>query len=81
MTLYQATNASDTMDMVAMLIAAYCQKTDMDRDTLTSYLQTSQQHSRAAGPTNEDRAHLAGLLGEPVARGHSPFSGFSPGTA
>ncbi|MFD9209472.1 hypothetical protein ACFVZM_24755 [Streptomyces sioyaensis] len=69
MTLYRATEASDTLNMVAMLIAAYCQRTGMSQDTLTSYLQIGLQHSRAAGPTNEDRAHLAGLLGEPAPEG------------
>ncbi|WP_248000952.1 hypothetical protein [Streptomyces sp. RPA4-5] len=38
MMLYRATEASDTLNMVAMLIAAYCQRTDMCQDTLTSYL-------------------------------------------
>ncbi|MCZ4098105.1 hypothetical protein [Streptomyces sp. H39-C1] len=66
MTLIRATDASDTMDMASLLIAAYCQRTGMAMDTLASYLQTRQQHSRAAGPTDDDRAHLAGLLGEPA---------------
>ncbi|MEU5836349.1 hypothetical protein ABZ820_22145 [Streptomyces diacarni] len=64
MTLYRATDAADTLDMAAMLIAAYCQRTGMAADTLSSYLQTSQQKHRVAGPQDEDRAELAGLLGE-----------------
>ena len=64
MTLYRATDAADTMDSVAMLIAAYCQHTGMGPETLQGYLQLSQQQSRAAGPQDDDRAHLAGLLGE-----------------
>lgn len=64
MTLYRATDAADTMDSVAMLIAAYCEHVGMAPETLRGYLQLSQQHSRADGPQEEDRAHLAGLLGE-----------------
>ncbi|MEU3051303.1 hypothetical protein ABZ705_33250, partial [Streptomyces sp. NPDC006984] len=30
MTLYRATDAADTIDMMALLIAAYCEHTDMD---------------------------------------------------
>lgn len=62
MTLYRATNAADTMNTVAMLLAAYCQKTHMDRETLTSYLQTRDDRSRAAGPQDADRARLARIL-------------------
>lgn len=64
MTLYRATDAADTMDMASMLIAAYCQRTGMALDTLASYLQIKQQRRRAGGPTDAERAHLAGLLGE-----------------
>ncbi|MGW5067151.1 hypothetical protein ACWEQJ_13690 [Streptomyces cyaneofuscatus] len=64
MTLYRATDAADTMNMVAMLIAAYCQHTGMAADTLESYLQVGQQDLRSAGPQEEDRAHVAGLMGE-----------------
>ncbi|WP_413105671.1 hypothetical protein [Streptomyces sp. Inha503] len=64
MTLYRATDAADTMDMASMLIAAYCQHAGMSKDKLESYLQLSQQHTRAAGPTGADRAHVAGLLSE-----------------
>ncbi|MDX3131410.1 hypothetical protein PV367_16865 [Streptomyces europaeiscabiei] len=64
MTLYRATDAADTMNMVAMLIAAYCQHTGMAADTLQSYLQVGQQELRAAGPQDDDRAHVAGLMGE-----------------
>ncbi|MFE2038466.1 hypothetical protein ACFXBB_35635 [Streptomyces scopuliridis] len=64
MTLYRATDAADTMNMVAMLIAAYCEHTGMASDTLQSYLQVGQQELRSAGPQEEDRAHVAGLVGE-----------------
>ncbi|MGV9884803.1 hypothetical protein [Streptomyces sp. NPDC003006] len=64
MTLYRATDAADTMDMVAMLIAAYCEHTGMDPHTLQSYLQVGQQELRSAGPQEEDRAHVAGLMDE-----------------
>jgi hypothetical protein len=69
MTLYRATDAADTMDMAAMLIAAYCEHAGMAKDTLESYLQVDQQHSRAAGPRNAERAHVAGLLGEAAPAG------------
>lgn len=64
MTLYRATDAADTMDMVAMLIAAYCERTGMASHTLQSYLQVEQQAIRAHGTQEEDRAHVAGLMGE-----------------
>ncbi|MFE9934628.1 hypothetical protein [Streptomyces sp. NPDC005533] len=64
MTLYRATDAADTLNLVAMLIAAYCQHLGMSPDTLHSYLQVDQQDNRAAGPQDGDRAHLAGLLGQ-----------------
>jgi hypothetical protein len=64
MTLYRATDAADTMNMAAMLIAAYCQRTGMEAHTLQIYLQADQQELRNAGPQDDDRAHLAGLLGE-----------------
>ncbi|WP_234317264.1 hypothetical protein [Streptomyces sp. NRRL WC-3744] len=66
MLLYRATDASDTMDKAAMLIAAYCQRTGMALDTLASYLQTRQQRSRAAGPKDSDRYQVAGMLGTPL---------------
>ncbi|MEU2872988.1 hypothetical protein ABZ769_27955 [Streptomyces olivoreticuli] len=66
MTLIRATDASDTMDMAAMLIAAYCQRTGMAMDTLASYLQIRHQQRRADGPRESDRQELAGMLGEPV---------------
>ncbi|AQW46543.1 hypothetical protein SHXM_00006 [Streptomyces hygroscopicus] len=69
MTLYRATDAADTMDMASMLIAAYCQHVGMSKDRLESYLQLGQQHSRAAGPTDADRSHVAGLLGEETPAG------------
>ncbi|MER7056561.1 hypothetical protein [Streptomyces sp. NPDC000351] len=64
MTLYRSTDAADTMNMMAMLIAAYCQHTGMARDTLQSYLQVGQQELRSAGPQDDDRAHVAGMVGE-----------------
>ncbi|RPK56045.1 hypothetical protein EES42_41335 [Streptomyces sp. ADI95-17] len=66
MTLIRATDASDTMNMASMLIAAYCQRTGMAMDTLASYLQTRQQRSRAAGPRDADRHEVAGMLGTPL---------------
>ncbi len=57
-------DAADTMDMVALLIAAYCERTGMAPHTLQSYLQVGQQELRCAGPQEEDRAHVAGLVGE-----------------
>lgn len=65
MTMIRATDASDTMDMASMLIAAYCRRTGMAMDTLASYLQTRQQCSRAAGPRDRDRHEVAGMLGTP----------------
>jgi hypothetical protein len=64
MTLYRSTDAADTMNSVAMLIAAYCQQNGVDPETLNGFLQLSQQQSRADGPQEDDRAHLAGLLGQ-----------------
>ncbi|MFI9630360.1 hypothetical protein [Streptomyces sp. NPDC052042] len=67
MTLIRATDASDTMDMASMLIAAYCREhTDISMDTLSSYLQTRQQRSRAAGSRKSDRHEVAGMLGTPL---------------
>ncbi|MEU0216059.1 hypothetical protein ABZ281_13440 [Streptomyces sp. NPDC006265] len=64
MTLYRATDAADTMNMAAMLIAAYCQRMGMKRERLESYLQLCQERGRAAGPGDGEWAKLAGLLGE-----------------
>ncbi|MEU3400833.1 hypothetical protein [Streptomyces filamentosus] len=64
MTMTRATDASGTMDMTAMLIAAYCQHISMASHTLQNYLQVGQQEIRAHGPHEEDRAHVAGLMGE-----------------
>ncbi|TGZ12341.1 hypothetical protein DV517_74360 [Streptomyces sp. S816] len=64
MTLYRSTDAADTMNMVSMLVAAHCERTGMDPHTLSSYLQVGQQELRSAGPQEEDRAHVAGLMGE-----------------
>ncbi|MEN8655545.1 hypothetical protein ABCR94_37920 [Streptomyces sp. 21So2-11] len=66
MTLYRATDAADTMDMVAMLIAAYCERTGMASHTLQSYLQVGQQAIRAHGTDEEDRSHVTGLMGEAI---------------
>jgi hypothetical protein len=66
MTLIRGTDAADTMNMMSLLIAAYCQKTGMPQATLATYLQSGYQHSRAAGPTEAERAQLAGLLGEEI---------------
>ncbi|MFJ2271802.1 hypothetical protein ACIOHO_36930 [Streptomyces sp. NPDC087849] len=71
MTLYRATDAADTMNMVAMLIAAYCEEVGVDPETLNGYLQISQQENRADGPQEDDRAHLAGLLGRAAPAGAS----------
>ncbi|WP_331720051.1 hypothetical protein [Streptomyces sp. NBC_00147] len=75
MTLYRATDAADTMDCVAMLIAAYCEQVGVDPETLQGYLQLSQQHNRADGPKEDDRAHLAGLLGQAAPAGASALGG------
>ncbi|WP_256098614.1 hypothetical protein [Streptomyces agglomeratus] len=66
MTLYRATDAADTLNMAAMLIAAYCQHTGMGPDTLWNYMQVEQQQSRASGPRESERQELAGLLGGPA---------------
>lgn len=66
MTLFRVTDAADTMDMAALLLAAYCQHTGMSDETLQAYLQVGQQHDRAAGPSESERQELAGLLGGPA---------------
>ncbi|GAA2955434.1 hypothetical protein GCM10020227_23150 [Streptomyces flavovirens] len=67
MSLYRATDAADTMNTLALLLAAYCQQhTDTSMETLASYLQTGQQRSREAGPRESDRQEIAGMLGGPV---------------
>ncbi|WP_405628666.1 hypothetical protein [Streptomyces sp. NBC_01174] len=63
MTLYRATDAADTMDFVAMLIATYCERTGMAREALQSYLQVGQQELRSAGPQEASHAHVAGPAG------------------
>ncbi|WP_432066279.1 hypothetical protein [Streptomyces sp. C10-9-1] len=50
MTLYRATDAADTMDKVAQLIAAYCEHTGMDPHTLQNRLHGGAQQLRAHGP-------------------------------
>ncbi|MFJ5811156.1 hypothetical protein [Streptomyces sp. NPDC093093] len=69
MTLYRATDAADTMNTAAMLIAAYCQDTDMTKNELDGFLQLSQQRNRAWGARDADRAQLAGLLGRTAPAG------------
>ncbi|MFD3682767.1 hypothetical protein [Streptomyces sp. NPDC058613] len=69
MTLYRATDAADTMNTAAMLIAAYCQDTDTPKDQLDGFLQLSQQRNRAWGPRDADPAQLAGLIGGPAPAG------------
>ncbi|MFC9131850.1 hypothetical protein ACFT4A_34145 [Streptomyces sp. NPDC057099] len=64
MTLYRATDAADTMNCVAMLIAAYCEHVGVEPETQRGYLQISQQRNRADGPEDHDRAQVAGLLNE-----------------
>ncbi|MFJ2875436.1 MULTISPECIES: hypothetical protein [unclassified Streptomyces] len=73
MTLIRATDVSDTMDSVSMLIAAYCQQhTEISMETLASYLQTRQQRSRATGPRESDRQEIAGMLGTKAPSGNAP---------
>ncbi|WP_107088548.1 hypothetical protein [Streptomyces sp. NRRL F-5755] len=48
----------------------------MSDDTLQSYLQTKQQRSRADGPRPEERAELAGLLGDTAPETDEPELGF-----
>ncbi len=50
MTLYPATDAADTIDMMAQLIAAYCEHTNMDPHTLQNRLHGGAQQLRAHGP-------------------------------
>ncbi|MER5886935.1 hypothetical protein ABT160_24190 [Streptomyces sp. NPDC001941] len=66
MTLYRSTDAADTMNMAAMLIAAHCQRAGMPAHTLERYLQVGQQELRSAAPLERDRAYTAGLAGEPL---------------
>lgn len=66
MTLYRATDPADIMDMAAMMIAAHCERTGMAAHTLQTYLQAGQQAIRHHGADEEDRSHVAGLLGEPL---------------
>ncbi|MCZ1012551.1 hypothetical protein O1L68_43480 [Streptomyces lydicus] len=54
-----------------MLIAAYCEQVGVAPETLNGYLQLGQQQSRADGPQEDDRAHLAGLLGQAAPAGAS----------
>lgn len=74
MTMYQETNATDTLDMASLLIAAYCQHTHLSEDTLQSSPRTSRRQSPAAGPQDANRAPSAGQLGgaAPNADGSGP---------
>ncbi|MDQ8707564.1 hypothetical protein RCO28_34600 [Streptomyces sp. LHD-70] len=72
MTLYRTTDAADTMDMAALLIAAYCEREGMPKETLDTYLQVNQQHIRAAGPQESDRHEAAGLCGDPAPESGDP---------
>ncbi|MFD7973685.1 hypothetical protein [Streptomyces clavifer] len=73
MSLYRATDAADTMNTLALLLAAYCQQhTNTSMETLASYLQTRQQRSRASGPRESDRHEIAGMLGGPVPADDAP---------
>ncbi|MGW1411692.1 hypothetical protein [Streptomyces sp. NPDC002403] len=65
MALSRAADAADTMDMVSIVIVAWCQCDGMAMNTLASYLQTRQQRSRAAGPRESDRQEIAGMLDAP----------------
>jgi len=66
MTLYRATDAADTMDMAALLIAAYLEATGGNVPDIRQHLQPSQQHARADGPGPSARATAAGLLNHPL---------------
>ncbi|MBQ1116459.1 hypothetical protein [Streptomyces sp. C3-3] len=78
MTLYRTTDAADTMNMVAMLIAAYCQEhSGTPMTMLASYLQVRQQRSRNTGPSESGRQEIAGTLGtslESAAGAHRWYS-------
>ncbi|WP_109783914.1 hypothetical protein [Streptomyces sp. CG 926] len=43
----------------------------MDPDRLRSYLQVGQQELRSAGPQEDARAHVAGLVGEAISEEES----------
>ncbi|WP_406336936.1 hypothetical protein OG814_40315 [Streptomyces zaomyceticus] len=60
MTLIRATNASETMGRVSMLIAAYCQRTGMPMDTLASYLQIRQPPVPGTIPAGAGSSRPAG---------------------
>jgi hypothetical protein len=66
MTLYRATDAADTLDMAALLIAAYLEATGGNVRDIRQHLQGSQQHLRADGPGPSARASAAGLLNRPL---------------
>ncbi|MFF2964935.1 hypothetical protein ACFVT1_40090 [Streptomyces sp. NPDC057963] len=75
MTLYRATDAADTMNMVAMLIAAYCQRTGMGRESLETYLQLEQTARPGQGAGRWGLGAPGGLLGE-----EAPVAASEPGT-
>ncbi|MGX1676036.1 hypothetical protein [Streptomyces sp. NPDC055400] len=64
MTLYRATDAADTMNSVALLMAAFSQRSGMPLKALDSYLQAPYQRDRSLGPTDKHQAQLAAVLGE-----------------
>jgi hypothetical protein len=64
MTLYRATDAADIMNSVALLMAAFSQRSGMPLKALDSYLQAPYQRDRSLGPTDKHRAQLAAVLGE-----------------
>ncbi|WP_432250743.1 hypothetical protein ACRAR1_29345 [Streptomyces sanyensis] len=63
MTLYRATDAADTIDMMALLIAAYCEHTNMDPPRCRSASRVERSRSVLTAH-EEDRAHVAGLMGK-----------------
>ncbi|WP_232792160.1 hypothetical protein [Actinacidiphila yeochonensis] len=63
MTLYRSTDAADTVDMAALLIAAYLEAAGGNVQDVRQHLQCSQQQIRADGPRESDRRRAAALLG------------------
>jgi hypothetical protein len=65
MTMYRLGDAADTLNGIAMTITAYLEQQGVPTFDIRQFLQPSQERLRAGGPTAQDRAHLAGLLGDP----------------
>jgi hypothetical protein len=63
MTLYRTTGAADTLNMAALLIAAYLEAAGGSAQDVRQYLQCSQQQTRADGPRESDRRRAAALPG------------------